>query len=72
VPGARWNKGTTLSIDGQVSLGLSVDDVVSVEKAGCEFLVVNNPVRSQWDTLATKLSWAEKPKYKGAPYPPEG
>jgi NAD+ kinase len=70
--GTRLNKGTTLSIDGQVSLGLSVDDVVSVEKAGCEFLVVNKPVRSQWDTLATKLSWAEKPKYKGAPYPPEG
>jgi len=30
-------------------------------------LIVNNPLRNQWDTLATKLSWAEKPKYKKGP-----
>jgi len=62
--GVRVNDGTTISIDGQVSLSLSIDDVVRVEKANNDFLIVNNPLRSQWDTLATKLSWAEKPKYK--------
>jgi NAD+ kinase len=62
--GIRVNKGTTVSVDGQASLRLSVDDVVRVEKENCDFLIVNNPLRSQWDTLATKLSWAEKPKYK--------
>jgi NAD+ kinase len=65
--GVRVNDGTTISIDGQVSLSLSINDVVRVEKANNDFLIVNNPLRSQWDTLATKLSWAEKPKYKQYP-----
>lgn len=62
--GVRVNEGTTISIDGQVSLRLSIEDVVRVERHDGDFLIVNNPLRSQWDTLATKLSWAEKPKYK--------
>ena len=67
VVGIRVNEGTTVSIDGQVSLRMSIDDVVRVERESCDFLIVNNPLRSQWDTLATKLSWAEKPKYKQDP-----
>ncbi len=62
--GVRVNEGTTVSIDGQVSLKLSSDDVVRVERQSCDFLIVNNPKRTQWDTLAEKLRWAEKPKYK--------
>ena len=65
--GVRVNEGTTVSIDGQVSLRLSIDDVVRVQRQTCDFLIVNNPLRSQWDTLATKLRWAEKPKYKEYP-----
>ncbi|MHC4573038.1 MAG: NAD(+)/NADH kinase [Planctomycetota bacterium] len=64
VVGVRFNAGTTVSVDGQVSWGLSMDDVVRVERHKGDFLVVNNPVRTQWDTLARKLRWAEKPKYK--------
>ncbi len=57
------NDGTTLIFDGQVSINLRKDDLVNIKKdKGC-FLVVNNPVRTQWDTLAEKLKWAEKPKY---------
>ncbi|MHC4627882.1 MAG: NAD(+)/NADH kinase [Planctomycetota bacterium] len=67
VVGTRVNEGTTVSIDGQVSLSLSSDDVVRVEREDSDFLLVNNPLRSQWDTLATKLRWAEKPKYKEYP-----
>ncbi len=67
IVGIRVNEGTTVSVDGQVSLRLSIDDVVRVEKQSCDFLIVNNPLRSQWDTLALKLSWAEKPKYKQDP-----
>jgi NAD+ kinase len=67
VLGIRVNEGTTLSIDGQVSLSLSIDDVVKIERQDTDFLIVNNPLRSQWDTLATKLRWAEKPKYKEYP-----
>jgi NAD+ kinase len=65
--GVRANRGTTVSIDGQVSMKLSVDDVVRVEKDSSDFLVVNNPLRTRWGTLATKLSWAEKPRYAGRP-----
>jgi len=62
--GIRLNEGSTISIDGQVSLRLTDTDVVSVERHQGDFLVVNNPLRTRWDTLAAKLSWAEKPKYK--------
>jgi NAD+ kinase len=65
--GVRVNKGTTVSIDGQLSLRLAIDDVVMVERENADFLLVNNPLRSQWDTLATKLSWAETPKYNKGP-----
>jgi len=65
--GVRVNEGTTISIDGQVSLNLTINDVVRVEKENSDFLIVNNPLRSKWDTLATKLSWAEQPKYKQYP-----
>ncbi|MGA2094527.1 MAG: hypothetical protein ABSH16_14170, partial [Sedimentisphaerales bacterium] len=64
VRGVRLNKGTTVSIDGQVSLGLEPNDVVRVQREQQDFLVVNNPLRNEWDTLATKLGWAEKPKYQ--------
>ncbi|GAF88916.1 unnamed protein product [marine sediment metagenome] len=46
---------------------MSIDDVVKVEREKSDFLIVNNPLRTQWDTLATKLGWAEKPKYKREP-----
>ncbi len=62
--GLRVNEGTTLSVDGQISCELTADDVVRAERAKAAFLVVHNPVRTEWDTLATKLSWAEKPRYK--------
>lgn len=62
--GIRVNDGTTVSIDGQVSCKLSSDDVVRIERSKGDFLIVNNPLRTQWDTLASKLSWAEKPKYE--------
>ena len=64
VIGLRVNKGTTVSVDGQISMKLSVNDVVKVERAKGHFLIVNNPFRTEWDTLATKLNWAEKPKYR--------
>ncbi|MHC4759263.1 MAG: NAD(+)/NADH kinase [Planctomycetota bacterium] len=62
--GIRVNEGTKVSVDGQVSLQLSEDDVVCIEKEDSSFLIVNNPIRTYWQTLATKLGWAEKPKYK--------
>ena len=59
----RVNEGTTITLDGQVSHKLQIDDVVRVQRHPGSFLVVNNPMRTQWDTLASKLNWARKPKY---------
>ena len=59
----RVNEGTTINLDGQVSHKLAVGNVIKIQRHHGSFLVVNNPVRTQWDTLAGKLSWAEKPKY---------
>jgi NAD+ kinase len=66
IRGVRLNEGTTVSIDGQVSLELEINDIVRLRRHQKDFLVVNNPLRSEWDTLATKLGWAEKPKYQPA------
>jgi NAD+ kinase len=59
----RVNKGTTINLDGQVSHKLQIGDVVKIQRHPGSFLVVNNHMRTQWDTLAGKLNWAEKPKY---------
>jgi NAD+ kinase len=64
IVGERLNTGTTVSVDGQISCKLAVNDVVRIKRENGHFLIVNNPLRTQWDTLATKLRWAEKPKYK--------
>jgi NAD+ kinase len=59
------NTGSAVLVDGQVSTPLELEDVVRIRRAKEAFLIVNNPTRSEWDTLASKLSWAGKPKYKG-------
>ena len=64
VHGLRLNEGTTVAIDGQIPCKFAPDDVLKVRRHKGSFLVVHNPKRTQWDTLATKLRWAEKPNYK--------
>ena len=60
----RVNEDTTIILDGQIFSTLNLEDVITIEKhKGC-FLVVSNPLRTQWDTLAGKLNWAQKLKYK--------
>lgn len=59
----RVNDGTQVLMDGQVCRKLNVGDKIRIQKDPGAFLVVNNPMRTQWDTLAGKLNWATKPKY---------
>ncbi|MHC4636095.1 MAG: NAD(+)/NADH kinase [Planctomycetota bacterium] len=59
----RSNEGTAVLVDGQAGFGITTGDVVKVVRQKSDFLIVNNPLRTKWDTLATKLGWAEKPKY---------
>lgn len=64
VRGIQVNEGTTVSVDGQIPHKLSTAETVRIGRHEGDFLVVNNPVRTQWDALAEKLNWAGKPKYK--------
>jgi NAD+ kinase len=57
------NDNTTLVMDGQIQHALMKDDCVEVVRSKGQFLIVNNPMRTQWDTLAEKLNWGEKPRY---------
>ncbi len=66
VYGVRVNEGTTITLDGHVSRKFNAEDKVVVKRHSCPFLVVNNPLRTQWDTLAGKLNWAGRPKYDTA------
>ncbi len=63
VIGLRVNEGTTLSVDGQISLKFSSHETLKISRKSGSFLIVKNPLLSQWDTLAAKLGWGEKPKY---------
>jgi NAD+ kinase len=65
VAAVHLNEGSAVLVDGQVSAPLGMGDVVRIGRAKEVFLIVNNPSRTEWDTLASKLSWAGKPKYKG-------
>ena len=60
----RVNQGTTLTTDGQANCKLIKTDTVKIKKHKGKFLVVHNPLRTLWQTLAEKLSWAEAPKYR--------
>jgi NAD kinase len=50
-------------VDGHVATGLALHEVVNVARVRTSFLVVENPARTRWDTLVTKLGWAKKPRY---------
>jgi len=60
----RINENTAVILDGQILSPLKCEDVITIEKHKGSFLVVNNPLQTQWDTLAGKLSWAQKLKYE--------
>lgn len=59
----RVNRQTTLLLDGQVHQQVQAEDLITVQKHEGQFRVVNNPLRTQWDTLASKLNWAGRPGY---------
>lgn len=59
----RMNDQTTLLLDGQVQQELGLGDIIEIQKHDGQFLVVNNPMRTQWETLVGKLNWAGKPRY---------
>ena len=61
---SKINEGTRVTIDGQVSCQLKGDEVIIARKHENSLRIVTNPLRSNWETLASKLNWAQRPKYK--------
>lgn len=59
----RVNEQTTLILDGHTHLTVCMKDQIVIKRHNGQFLVVNNPQRTHWDTLASKLHWAQKPRY---------
>ena len=53
------NEGTTVVIDGQVSLPLRVGDRLTVQRYHHDFQLVHNPAQPKWFTLTTKLKWGQ-------------
>ena len=59
----RVNKGTTIIVDGQVSHGFTVGQVLKVRQGEDSLKVVASPAREHWGTLGEKLHWARGPEY---------
>ena len=53
------NEGTTVAIDGQVSVPLAIGDRLTVRRHASDFLLIRNPTRTPWHTLTTKLKWGQ-------------
>ena len=60
----RLNDDSMLLLDGQIQHPLTREDRIQVVRHNERFLIVNNPMRTQWDTLAEKLKWGETPRYR--------
>lgn len=56
---SRVNPGTTVVIDGQVSLPLAQRDRLTVHRADHDFQLVRNPAQPKWHTLTAKLGWGQ-------------
>jgi len=53
------NEGTTIAVDGQVSVPLKTGDQLTIRRYARDFLLVRNPSRTPWHTLTTKLKWGQ-------------
>jgi len=51
------NEGTTLVVDGQISLSLAPEDHITACQAQVDFQLVRNPSKPKWHTLIEKLRW---------------
>lgn len=59
----RANPGTAVVLDGQVCSPLAAGAVLSVRTYHRRLRVVVNPRATYWQTLATKMHWAARPKF---------
>jgi len=58
---ARANEGTTLVIDGQLSVRMSAGQQVRVHRLPESLKLLHNPNLNYWKMLARKMHWAARP-----------
>jgi NAD+ kinase len=63
----RISAGTTLVIDGQASIPLTMEHRITVRKAPVTFALVKVPGHSYYQTLRDKLRWGTGPNYRTEP-----
>ncbi len=63
----RASSNTTLIIDGQEHILMTVGHQVTVRKAPVSFSLVKVPGRSYYQTLRDKLRWGTQPNYRAEP-----
>jgi len=57
------NEAAVAVIDGQLNTPLNNEDELIITRAQANFQLVQNPQRSQWQLLNTKLNWGALPNY---------
>jgi len=53
------NAGTTVVIDGQVSIPMQAGDRLTVRRHPHDFLLIHNPAQPRWYTLTKKIRWGQ-------------
>jgi NAD+ kinase len=66
----RSSPGTTLIVDGQETLPLSTEHVLTIRQAAVWFQLVKVAGRSHYQTLREKLHWGAPPNYREPPHAP--
>jgi NAD+ kinase len=61
VTAVRVNPGTTVSLDGQVSMPLCEGDQLTVQRYSRMFRLVKRPGHEMWNSLVYKLGWGTSP-----------
>ncbi len=57
----KVNEGSTLVVDGQISIPLHQGDVIRCQRGPRDFKLVGNPNTSPGSTLVAKLGWGRRP-----------
>lgn len=60
----RTSKGTSLIVDGQEIIPLTLDHRVTIRQAPVSFQLIKVPGRSYYQTLRDKLRWGATPNYR--------
>jgi NAD+ kinase len=60
----RTNEGSAVIVDGRLLHDFSSVKSVRITRSAEKLKLIGNPCKTQWDALAYKLKWAQKPHYK--------